>query len=112
MAVALMVGCALLIRGRPLRWKDELNDRAATVYNYDLACYVIRSVGGQEHSHAFQLSGSADAGNRVARFDRGLGVLDRRVGKARMKEPRRNRVNANTLPAPRGGEFPRQAKQP
>src|SRR6266581_113130 len=48
-----MVGRDLLIRGRPLEWRDELNDRAATVHNYDLARYVIRRVRGQEHGNAF-----------------------------------------------------------
>src|ERR1700720_453516 len=90
----------------------HLDDRAATVNNYDLACYVIRRVRGAKHNRDFQLSGSADAGNRVARLDRGLGVLDRGVGEARMEEAWRDGVDANAFSSPGRGELARQTEQP
>ncbi len=76
-------------------------DRAATVDDDGLAGDVVRRVGGQEHRHALELAGGADAGNGAGGLDLRLGRGDGRIGQARMEEAGRDGVDANALAAPR-----------
>src|SRR5438876_74691 len=89
----------------------RLNDGAPSVHYDRLSGDVVRSVGRQEYSDSFQFTCIADAGDRVARFDRGLGVLDGSVGQPRMKEAWRDGVDANPLSSPGGGQLAGQAEQ-
>src|ERR1700682_1158033 len=96
---------------QPKVQSPHLNDGASSVHHDSLPGDVVRSVGGEKHGDAFQLSRGADTGNRVARFNRGLGQLDGSVGEARMEEAGRDGVDADPLSSPRGGELARQTEQ-
>src|SRR5687768_17140043 len=89
----------------------KLDNRSSSVDHDGVAGDVARRVRGEEERDALQLTGIADAPDRIAALDLRLDVLDHRIGEPRVKEARRDGVHADAARAPGRGQLTGQADQ-
>src|SRR5262245_58030048 len=73
---------------------------------------VARRVGGQEDRDALQLAAASDPAERRLLRDLGFAPSEHLLGHARREEPGRDRIDANVVVAPLGGELARERDQP